>query len=261
MAVPERQALSRGEIGDFMSALGIEHGRVVVVHSSFRRFSHAGYKTGPFVQALIDAVGPGTLVMPTMSWRAVNLDNPVFDAASTPSITGVLTETFRRSGASHRSLHPTHSVAAVGDAAAYLTGDHHRDKTPCGIRSPWGRLAEADALVVMLDVGMDSCTLVHHLEEAHEPSRYLREDEESYRCIALDGSEHSVITRRHLKLERSFWKFEDLLRAHDLVRDAALQGAAAFAFPAKSLVDLGKERMNTDPYGSLAAPGERAKLM
>ncbi len=259
--IAEDSKTAMSDVGGFLSALGIRWGGVVMMHSSFKGLSRLGWRAEDFAQALTDAIGPGSLAMPTMSWRAVNLDNPVFDAARTSSITGVLTESFRRAGASHRSLHPTHSVAVVGEAADELTRDHHLDRTPCGERSPWGRLAQLDATVVMLDVGMDSCTLVHHLEEAHAANRYLRDDEERYRCTALDGSEHWVVTRRHRKLQRNFWKFETLLRAQGLVRDAELGGVAAFAFPAKSLVALGMEHMRADPYGSLAAPGERAKLM
>ena len=66
------------------------------------------------IEALLGHLSGGTLVMPTMTWRTVTPDRPVWDELATPSHTGVLTEVFRTRYATARSIHPTHSVAACG---------------------------------------------------------------------------------------------------------------------------------------------------
>ena len=45
----------------------------------------------------------GNLFMPTMTWRTVTPDNPVWDEIDTPSHTGVLTEVFRTGYATRRT--------------------------------------------------------------------------------------------------------------------------------------------------------------
>jgi aminoglycoside 3-N-acetyltransferase len=248
-------------VAAFLADLGIGRADTVLMHSAFAGLSRRGFRAEDVADQLVETLAAGTIAMPTMSWRAVNPDTPVFDERATPSITGVLTETFRTRCAGPRSLHPTHSVAAVGRAAAWLTADHHRDRTPCGPHSPWGRLAEADAVVVMLGCGMQTCTLIHHLEETVAPEVYLRDEEEAYRCIGRDGAAVDVTTRRHRKLVRNFHKFEALLRREARVRDAMLAGVTAFAFRARDLIALGMQHMHTDPFGTRAAPGEDGTLM
>src|SRR6185437_15742021 len=112
---------------------------VLFVHCSFRRFHAHGFEVDRFIEALLAERRGGTLVMPAMSWRIVTPANPVFDELATPSHVGILAERFRTRFASHRSLHPTHSVAALGRRAAALTSGHHLDNTPCSLNSPYGR--------------------------------------------------------------------------------------------------------------------------
>jgi aminoglycoside 3-N-acetyltransferase len=49
-----------------------------------------------------------------------------------------------------RSLHPTHSVCALGPLAASITSEHHVGNTTCGARSPFARMAELDTVIIGL---------------------------------------------------------------------------------------------------------------
>ena len=99
--------------------------------------------------------------MPTMSWRAVTPQQPLWDEVETRSETGVMTEIFRTRYASRRSIHPTHSVAAQGAAADALVARHHIDVTPVSENSPYGLMRSYESWVVMLGVGLESCTAIH----------------------------------------------------------------------------------------------------
>jgi aminoglycoside 3-N-acetyltransferase len=201
-------------------------------------------------------------MMPAMSWRAVNLDNPHWYERDTPAITGILSEVFRQKYASHRSIHPTHSVSGFGVAATSILSDHEIDPTPCSANSPYGHLAKlTNGFVILLGVGMDSCTLVHHGEETAAPDLYLKPDVESYACHRVDGSTIMVQTRRHMKLYRNFWRFEDILAARKLVTKVELGGTAATAFSAAAMIDVILNVLAVDPTGTIAKPGERSKLM
>ena len=91
--------------------LGIPHEGVLLVHSSFKGLARDGHDAAAVLKALVDYMEPGTLLLPTMSWRFVKPDKPWFDELQTSSNTGILTELFRTQYATARSLHPTHSIA------------------------------------------------------------------------------------------------------------------------------------------------------
>jgi aminoglycoside 3-N-acetyltransferase len=233
----------------------------LMIHSSFRALGRQGYRPEELLEALLGYLSRGTLLLPAMSWRAVNPGNPFFDERATPSITGVLSEVFRTRYATHRSLHPTHSVAGRGARAEDMLGTHHIDETPCSDRSPVGRLAAAEGYVMLLGVEMDSCTLVHHAEEKIAPELYLRPEVERYTCRRRDGSETEVGTRRHLRLARNFWQFEDALAERGRVHRSRLGETLCRSFPAGEMDRLIKDTLRLRPDGTIARPGQRFKMM
>lgn len=201
---------------------------VLLVHSAFGGLSRASFRAEAFCEALIGAMPGATLLMPTMTWRTVTPAAPVFDELATPSHTGVLTEVFRQHFASHRSLHPTHSVAGLGPLAGYLLSSHHLGETPCPGSSPYGLMRDVDASILLLGVGFESCTAIHHAEETIAPDFYIKppEEAETYTLRARDGAAHEVRTRRHRRLPRDFPQFEPVLRSRDALRVGAVKGVA-----------------------------------
>jgi aminoglycoside 3-N-acetyltransferase len=258
---PVLQAKTPPTVAELLDALAIPRDAILFVHSSFRGLAQRGWRPEAMLEGLLDYLSSGTLLLPTMSWRAVTSDNPRFSELATPSITGVLSEIFRTRFATHRSLHPTHSVAGSGMMAGRLLGSHHIDDTPCSDLSPFGLTAVHDGYVMLLGVEMDSCTLVHHAEEKIAPGLYLRPEVETYTCRRRDGSEIAVRTRRHFRLARNFWQFENQLARHDKVRHATIDDVPCRSFPARAMDDLIQGVLRCDPRGTLAKPGQRFKMM
>jgi aminoglycoside 3-N-acetyltransferase len=252
---------TRRALSTALPGLGVEPGRSLLFHASFRNLSHKGFLAENFLEAILAFIGDGTLALPTLSWREVSPEKPIFNEMTTRSNVGVLSEIFRARFAERRSLHPTHSVAAMGPQTDYLLKDHGSDVRPCSPSSPWGKLAGIDAQILMIDVDMDSCTLVHHLEESFDPDRYLRDEVEPYRCVGRDGANIEVRTRRHRKLNRNFWKFRELLAAKDQLRIATLAGTNIYGFSAADLVAVAIHEFERDLSASLAKAGEPSKLM
>ena len=98
-----------------------------------------------------------TLAMPAFSYVSAGGDlvgyftaHPRFDARRQPSQMGLLSEVFRRSPGVRRSLHPTHSICALGPRAEALTAEHHLGGTTFGARSPFARMAELDTVILGL---------------------------------------------------------------------------------------------------------------
>jgi aminoglycoside 3-N-acetyltransferase len=251
----------RDSVATLLEQHAIARDASLFVHSAFRALGERGWRPEAFLEEMLDYLSNGTLLLPAMSWRVVNPDNPIFDELATPSITGVLSETFRSRFATHRSLHPTHSVAGRGKLAARLLGSHHIGDTPCSDLSPVGLTAAHNGYVMLLGVEMDSCTLVHHAEEKIAPEIYLRPEVETYTCRRRDGSEIVVRTRRHFRLARNFWQFEEQLLRHGAMRHAAIDGVLCRSFPARAMDELIQSVLRMDPRGTLAKPGQRFKMM
>ena len=56
---------------------------MLIVHSAFANFSRQGIRVEPFIEALIEAIPDGTLLMPVMTWRTVTITHPYFDESYT----------------------------------------------------------------------------------------------------------------------------------------------------------------------------------
>lgn len=166
-------------IAEDLHRLGVVEGGSLLVHSSLRSLGYVEGGPMEVVAGLRRAVGPeGTLLLPALSYDTVTAANPVFDLEHSPSCVGAITECFRTSGAM-RSIHPTHSVCAVGPDAADFLADHHRDTTPVGEHSPFRRIRDRCGQILMLGCGLKPNTSMHGVEERLGP-RYLFEGPVTY---------------------------------------------------------------------------------
>lgn len=203
----------RNIIHGILNSLDLPRDGVLLVHSSFRGLSRYGLKAELVIEAMLEFVDQGTLLMPAMTWRNVTPASPIFDELETPSHTGVLGEIFRTRYSTARSLHPTHSVAGWGSKAAILLSGHHLGNTPVPSSSPYGLMRDYSSYIFLLGVGMEMCTAIHHPEEAIAPEVYVKpiSDCESYKLIARDGRVIEYQLRRHKRLPRRFDKFTPMI--------------------------------------------------
>jgi aminoglycoside 3-N-acetyltransferase len=188
---------TRDRIMEDLLALGVRPGGLVLMHSSL---SSLGYVPGgpeSVIQGLIQALGDnGTLLLPALSYEYVGKQNPVFDVLRTPSCVGAIPEYFRLRPGTLRSVHPTHSVCAIGAQAPSMTGDHHLDHTPVGPHSPFRKVRDLGGQLLFLGCGLRPNTSMHGVEELAEPP-YLYGEMIRYRVILADGRELTLDSRHH----------------------------------------------------------------
>jgi aminoglycoside 3-N-acetyltransferase len=176
---------------------GVTVGGLLLVHSSLSSMGQVSGGPETVVQGLLKALGPdGTLLMPALSYRHVDLDNPVFELAATPSNVGAIPECFRMRPGTRRSIHPTHSVCGIGPMAEGILGEHHLDETPCGAHSPYRKLRDLGGQILFLGCGLKPNTSMHAVEELVQPP-YLFGSVVAYRAILPDGREVTGNCRRH----------------------------------------------------------------
>ncbi len=238
-----------------LERMRVPHDGVLVVHSAIARLSRHGFRAEGMIEALLAYLRAGTLVMPTMTWRTVTPQCPVWDELQTRSETGIMTEIFRTRYASKRSIHPTHSVAAQGVAAEFLVSRHHYGDTPVSADSPYGLMRSHQAYVMMIGVGLESCTAIHLPEELIAPEVYLRplDTAEIYRCTDRNEQVHRLHARRHSRLDRDFPKFGPPLERSGLMHSGHLDGCPYAIVALHDLLNAVTAALVADPRGTIKA--------
>jgi len=151
-------------------SLGVRPGGVLLVHPALSPFGHVPGGAETIIAGLLQVLGKtGTLLMPSLSWENVTPTHPVFNLRYTPSCVGAIAEAFRIREGTHRSLHPTHSVCAVGKHANEMIKPHKMDNTPCGLNSPFHLLPKFNGQILMLACDLIYNTSMHAIEELIEP--------------------------------------------------------------------------------------------
>lgn len=202
----DRKATSRDRIVADLGFLPLDRGAAVLVHTASQS---AGFAARPetVVDALIDVfVGRngGTVMVPTFSIERTMRDTlasgRVFDVTSTPSSVGPVAEAIRRHPGARRSIHPTHSFAAVGRHADWLTQAHHQCGTTFGRGSPMMRLKEVNGYVVGVGTDLGDMALYHCLEDTEDQfplNVYASEPPSEVRCRGYHADEYRLRLPAH----------------------------------------------------------------
>ncbi len=207
-----------------LRASGIHSGDVLLVHSSLKSMGHVEGGAEAVIDACLEVLGSdGTLVMPTLiqkdfadAYRTWHMDKP--------SDVGLITETFRRRPGVLRSDQATHSVAASGALAGYLTRDHGRygkrigafGDTPFAVCSPWQKLYDLNAKVLLLGVNMSSNTC-KHLTEYQIVDRLLAHVEDD--ALRASLAARLRCHERYYAPDPGVWLFSSGVRTQELLEE------------------------------------------
>lgn len=195
-----------------LKTLKIDHTGTLLVHSSLKSIGDVEGGAHTVLDALSDYMKNGLLVLPTHTWADINADNPRFYVEDSPSCIGILPELFRKREGVVRSLHPTHSVGALGKGSAdFIEGDEGFD-TPCARGSSYGKLLDQKATIMLIGVDLRRNTFIHGVEEWVDIPGRLSPEAELLYTILPDGTEIEVPSFRHhgLSWSEHFWKVDDL---------------------------------------------------
>jgi aminoglycoside 3-N-acetyltransferase len=149
-----------------------------------------------------------TLILPTHTYcypTSPKEPGVLFDRETTPSKTGLLTEMFRKQAGSTRSIHATHSLAARGELAEQICTNHYRHDSPCGAGTPYSRLVERRASVLLFGVTFHSYTLFHTAEDASGSAfAYEQGTLDRLRVVDEQGQPCDCWSRRQTRTPRRF---------------------------------------------------------
>lgn len=200
--------------------LGVPQNNAILVHSSLSNLGFIPGGVGSVLQTLADWCRDATLAMPTHTYCYPDErgDLEVFDPQFTGSVVGAISDAYWRLPGVCRSLHPTHSLAARGRLASALVANHQRCNSPCGQGSPYARLVEWDAGVLMFGVTMNSYTLFHTAEDAANVPYLYEEKRYALQVREPCGSTYAISTKRQdMDVTRRFAELDSWLEMRGLL--------------------------------------------
>lgn len=231
--------VTQTDIDSGLRHLGVEPGDLLVVHSSLSSFGTVEGGAETVVAAILDAIGPeGTLVVPTF-----NFAPGVFDPRETPSVVGRITEVVRTRSDAVRSLHPTHSVAAVGPLAEAIT-EGHENADAFGRGSALWKALQANAKILQLGVTHTSNSMIHVAEEIVGVPYLART-----RRVGVRERGGRVVHKwiRRPGCSRGFDKIDEELAERKSVAQTRIGACTARLMSARSLVEAATALLRFSP--------------
>jgi len=233
-----------------LAALGIDPNGTLMVHISYKAIGDVEGRGETVLDALAAYMRPGLLVLPAHTWDNVGPHNPVMDVLHTPVCVGVLPELFRKRPGVVRSLHPTHSLAALGrDAEAFLSGEE-RMQTPCAKHGAYYRLWERDAQILLIGVNFRRNTFIHGIEEWDGARGTISPERTDYYVVDYEGKRlHAPQFRHCARLgSETFTKLEPEAQRQGVVALGRFGDATARIMRARHLRSLVAELLKYDPF-------------
>lgn len=242
-----RSKVNQADIAKGLKKLGLKSGDIAFMHSSLSSFGHVEGGAETVVQAFLEILGgDGTLAVPIFRSYFWGMPDQVWDRDNSPSLMGKISETVRTWPGARRSHHAPHPVAAVGLMAEDLTERYN--KSDFAPDSPFARLLELNAWIMLVGVDYNSCTMIHLAEERLEvPYR---------RWVELTGTviEDGVATsktysflKRHPGVRNDFLPLGKRMEDAGLVQKETIGKSLIRCFRSQDLYDCVIRSLKEDP--------------
>ncbi|GAB6088614.1 AAC(3) family N-acetyltransferase [Spirochaeta dissipatitropha] len=231
--------------------LGITATDTVLVHSSLKSIGEVTGGPESIFDALTQHLSDGLLVFPTHTWKQIPEEKTLYDPETEPSCVGALSDLFRNRPGAQRSLHPTHSVAAIGrDAESFISGEEFSE-TPCPRSGCWGKLIDYQAKLLFIGCSMRPNTTIHMLEEVMDIPDRLTDEYTSMQILLPGGKTMERPMRRHHSSGGDVSQNYSKMREPLLERGIAVQGffgdAETYAVRVPEMAELICRLLEIDP--------------
>ncbi len=199
-----------------LKSMGIREDDTITIHTSLRAIGEVEGRAEGLIEALREIVASGLLLIPSHTYRNIR-EVPVYDVRTTmpcigtlPCIAVQLANTAYDNGDTtcRRSLHPCHSVVAIGqDALSYIEDDRYTT-TPCPLTGSYGKLIPRHGKILLAGVGLERNTFMHGIFQATST-----EEHAPYPVLVrgYDGTETSRFTSDSWGYSGNFCQYQDIL--------------------------------------------------
>jgi aminoglycoside 3-N-acetyltransferase len=249
----EKSRITKDDIKVGLQRLGIVPGDVAMLHSSLSSLGYVDGGADTVVDAFLEVLGDGgTLVVPSYSESGWMLDRirsgRVFDHANDSTAAGAIPRAVLARPEQRRSHEPVGTVAAIGRYAQDITRFEPDSVDSCGPLSPFGKMLDLHAKIVLLGVTFNCCTHMHTLESLARVPYSLTKKRYPWKTMLADGTFVSGQEHCHSKgVPRLYTKIEPVLAERGLLKTLKIGSAEVRMIAARTLIDAGLEVLSVDP--------------
>lgn len=209
---------TKDQIKTDLKKIGIKSTDTLFVHSSVKAVGEMEDGAQGLLDALIEYLDEGLLVLPAHTWLQIRENNPIFDPLTEKPCVGILPYLLMQRSQSVRSLHPTHSVVAIGHGAEEFTAGAEKFDTPCAPTSWWGKLGEANGKVLLLGCLHNRNTFIHGIEEFCDVPNRLTVSKEALKVKVKEGLIDSPQHRHYGSTSEKYLKLHEPFLKHGIAR-------------------------------------------
>ena len=238
------------QIKSDLQRLGINKGDDLLIHSSYKSMGGVEGGIETFIEAVLSLLGDsGTLLIPSLSYYSVHaMDEPAFNIKTTPSCVGAISEFFRTLQGVKRSMHPTHSVCAIGARQDEYIKNHYLDNEPVGENSPFALLPEFGGKVLLLGCGTKPNTSMHGIEEYVKTPYILSNETRKYILIDENGEKTEKDFYYHYIRQNGFAQRYDRLENLMTFKKGKILQADCNLIDSKTMWEVAVKKLKEDVY-------------
>jgi aminoglycoside 3-N-acetyltransferase len=254
--------ISRSELPLALAEVGVSPGQIIYLQTDLRAPGRLeGVKTkqefcNAYLGPLLDCIGTnGTLVAPTFSTQVARYDID-FIWEETPTKLGLFPEFIRSHPDSLRSLHPLHSVSAIGALKDQICSNN--GASDFGWDSPYHRMIEAGANILTIGLEPSFAVAIANSLEALCGLPYNYNKLLKWRPIigGIRSETEYFSNARHLSLNTRhiLRHFADRADEAGLIRRISFGASTIQMSNMREVFDFGVEFLKREPYGLLESP-------
>ncbi|MBQ1258225.1 MAG: AAC(3) family N-acetyltransferase [Clostridia bacterium] len=237
-----------------LSEMNINPTGTLLVHSSMKAIGEVEGGADTVIDALMEYMQDGLLVLPTHTWAQMNEKYNVFNVRTEPSCVGLLTNVFRMRPGVRRSVHPTHSVAAYGkDADAFVSGEENAH-TPCAKGGCWEKLLLRKAQIMFLGCPLTKNTFLHGVEEWNGIPNRIAKNPQDFFSVDENGVTYNTYQYRHhceppvTEVSQHYGKMEQAFLKGNAICYGAFGDAKCIVGDAEKMAAITSEYLKRDEH-------------
>lgn len=235
-----------------LKEMGLSPSDSIMVHSSMKSIGAVEGGADTVIDAFLEYFSDGLLMTPAHTWTQMSEEHSLFDPAAEPACVGIIPNLFLQRPGVVRSLHPTHSIAAYGSAAAAYVQGEEACRTPCPPGGCWDRLRSIHAKILLIGVTHARNTYIHSIEEVLGVPERFTSAPTLFSLKMPDGSIQPAPMYRHYNphtahISESFDKLSEAFLECGAARAVSFGDAACLLCEADKLFEVTARVLSHEP--------------
>jgi aminoglycoside 3-N-acetyltransferase len=235
-----------------MEQTGIRKKGTLLIHSSMKAVGEVEGGADTVLDAFIEYMKEGLLLFPAHSWSENNLSGGIYNPKTEISCVGILPNLFMKREGAIRSMHPTHSVTAMGSRAkAYVQRDNEA-YTPCPQNGCFSGLYEENAQLLFLGATLKTNTFIHSIEERLDIPNRINPQARKIKLILEDGKVREIDLYGHYStcgdVSQNYDKLLIPMLDMGIAREVKIADAVSYVVEVKPMTDWVVGLLKENPF-------------